>query len=358
MQLPSHGSNPAHLYKALEMDQPERIVDFSVNINPLGPPAAIKYRWQDWYEGIYDYPDPSCTTLKQTIALREGVTESHLLPGNGASELITLIARHLHGKKVLIIQPAFSEYASACRMENCTISHFLLNPPDWNLEGVLLQQKLSAVDAVFFCHPNNPTGVQYDRTTIDWLIDTCEQTKTLLIIDEAFYDFSSSPISSIKKAGQSPFLLVLRSLTKMYGIAGLRLGFLAGHPELLLEISKSQPHWSVNAIALKAGTECLNAVHHPEQTCVYIEKERKRLFSFFQEIGFVHSPSAINFYLIRDPSWDSQQELFMYLLRKGLVLRHTYNFPGLEGKWLRAAVKKEEENQLLMEALIQWKKES
>ncbi|MGP4106754.1 threonine-phosphate decarboxylase CobD [Virgibacillus sp. L01] len=358
MQLPAHGSNPAHLYKALGMDQPEKTVDFSVNINPLGSPDVIKNSWQNWFEGIYDYPDPSFTTLKQTIALKEGIAASYLLPGNGASELITLIARHLQGKKVLIIHPAFSEYESACRIENCTISHFLLDPPEWKFEGELLQQKLRAADAVFFCHPNNPTGVQYDRTTIDWLIDTCEQTKTLLIIDEAFYDFSSSPISSIKKAGKNQFLLVLRSLTKMYGIAGLRLGFLAGHQELLFEISKSQPHWSVNAIALKAGNECLKAVDHPKQTCSYIDQERNRLFSFFQEIGFVHSPSAINFYLIRDPSLDSQQELFMFLVKKGLVLRHTYNFPGLKGKWLRAAVKKEEENQLLMEALIQWKRGS
>ncbi|WP_010530004.1 threonine-phosphate decarboxylase CobD [Lentibacillus jeotgali] len=358
MQLPAHGSNPDHLFRALGMDKPAEMVDFSVNINPLGAPASIKHHWQSWLGDIEDYPDPSAVELKQTIAAHEGVAESHLLPGNGASELITLIARYIHGKKVLIIHPAFSEYASACRNENCSIFYHVVHPPNWQLEKAALQQEIDAVDAVFFCHPNNPAGVQYDRSTINWLIDACRQSKTLLVIDEAFYDFASNPVTSIQQTGRSPYLLVLRSLTKMYSIAGLRLGFLAGQPELLSKIKKTQPHWSLNAIALEAGTLCLNDRRHSTRTRTYIKAERMRLFSFFRENGFLHSPSAVNFYLIRDPALDDQQELFMYLLRKGLVLRHTYNFPGLEGTWLRAAVKKEGENNLLMEALSEWKQEN
>ncbi|HLR63546.1 MAG TPA: threonine-phosphate decarboxylase CobD [Lentibacillus sp.] len=355
MRLPAHGSNPDRLFKALGMDKPANIVDFSVNINPLGAPPAIKHHWQRWLEEIDDYPDPTASELKQAIAENEGVVESQLQPGNGASELITLIARYLRGKKVLIIHPAFSEYESACRNENCTIFYHTVHPPRWQLEKKALQQKINKVDAVFFCHPNNPAGVQYDRQTIDWLINTCEQSKTLLVIDEAFYDFASNPVTSIQQAGRSPYLLVLRSLTKMYSIAGLRLGFLAGQPELLDRIRKTQPHWSLNAIALKAGTLCLNDGQHSEQTRSYIEAERMRLFAYFRENVFLYSPSVVNFYLIKAPSQDDQQELFLFLLRKGLVLRHTYNFPGLEGTWLRAAVKKEKQNNLLMEALSEWK---
>ncbi|WP_255259754.1 aminotransferase class I/II-fold pyridoxal phosphate-dependent enzyme [Lentibacillus sp. CBA3610] len=128
--------------------------------------------------GYEDYPDPSASELKKrTIADQEGVAETQLLPGNGASELITLIARYLHGKKVLIIHPAFSEYESVCRNENCTIFHHIVHPPHWQLAKAALLEEMDAVDAVFFCHPNNPAGVQYDRSTIDWLIDSCEQSK-------------------------------------------------------------------------------------------------------------------------------------------------------------------------------------
>lgn len=357
MQLPAHGSNPHYLYKALEIHPPARIIDFSVNINPLGTSGAVKFLWQDWLDTIYDYPDPYCTDLKQTIVAKEGIEESYLLPGNGAAQLITLIARYFHGKKVLIIHPAFSEYESACRNEQCTILHHVLRAPDWKLEKEVLKQQLRSVDAVFFCHPNNPTGVQYDEATIEWLIGVCKHTKTVLIIDEAFYDFLTNPLTYIKHIYQSSYLLVLRSLTKMYSIAGLRLGFLAGQPELLEEVGKSQPHWSMNTIALKAGKVCLNDSQHSKRSREYVETERNRLFTYLGEKDFTYSPSTVNFYLFRDPLNDSQ-ELFRFLLRKGLVLRHTYNFPGLEGKWLRAAVKKEEENNMLMEALAEWRREN
>lgn len=355
MRLPAHGSNPDHLFSALGMTKPAEIVDFSVNINPLGAPGAIKDHWPSLLAEIDDYPDPSASELKKTIGDHEGVAASQLLPGNGASELITLIARYLHGKKVLIIHPAFSEYASACRNEDCTIFHHVVHPPHWKLEKQALQKDIENVDAVFVCHPNNPTGVQYDKPTVDWLIDACEQSKTLLIIDEAFYDFASDPVTSIQKAVRSRFLLVLRSLTKMYSIAGLRLGFLAGQQELLARIQKTQPHWSLNTIALKAGVLCLNDQQHSRQTRSYMDTERLRLFSYLRANGFLYSPSAINFYLIKDPSLDDQEALFQFLLQRGLVLRHTYNFPGLEGTWLRAAIKKEAENDLLMEALAEWK---
>ncbi|GGJ99499.1 threonine-phosphate decarboxylase [Lentibacillus kapialis] len=355
MRLPAHGSNPEHLFSALGMDSPAEIIDFSVNINPLGAPAAIKHHWESWLKEIADYPDPSASELKEAISTHDGVPASHVLAGNGASELITLIARYLHGKKVLIVHPTFSEYESACSNENCTILHHIVHPPNWQLDKEALQHKIKVVDAVFFCHPNNPAGVQYDSSAIDWLIDGCERSKTLLIIDEAFYDFASSPVTSIQKAGDFSSLLVLRSLTKMYSIAGLRLGYLAGSPELLARIQKSQPQWSLNAIALKAGTLCLNDSGHSEQARSYMEAERARLLSYLSDRGFLHSPSAVNFYLFKDPSLDDQETLFLFLLRKGLVLRHTYNFPGLHGTWLRAAVKRETENNRLMEALFEWK---
>lgn len=204
MQLPAHGSNPSYLYKALGIKEPKQIIDFSVNTNPLGAPAEVHQHWQKWLEAIYDYPDPYCNSLKEAIASKEAVDTSHLLIGNGAAEIITLIARYLHRKNILIMQPAFSEYETACLHEKCSIEY-------------------------------------------------CKQSKVLLIVDEAFYDFATHPRSAVSKIHQSPYLLILRSLTKMYNIAGLRLGFLIGQPEILEHIVSFQPHWSVNAIALKAG---------------------------------------------------------------------------------------------------------
>ncbi|MEC2158783.1 threonine-phosphate decarboxylase CobD [Virgibacillus halodenitrificans] len=357
MHLPAHGANTQHLYTALGMEAPATIIDFSVNTNPLGTPASIQACWQDWLQAVYDYPDPHYTELKQQIATKEKVEPASLLPGNGAAELITLIARFLHSKNVLIAQPAFSEYETACRVEDCNISYYQLKPPAFTLDKEVLHKKLQAADAVFFCNPNNPTGIAFDQHVMNWLIEACEEAKTLLILDEAFYDFVSPPATAIQKASNSPYLLVLRSLTKMYHIAGLRLGYLVGHPEVVEQIGKRQPHWALNGIALKAGVSCLLEQEHVKDTTNFITKERDRVFHFLQRSDYIHSASAVNFYLLKDPAAASQESLYYFLLEKGLVLRHTYNFPGLEGNWLRAAVKKEAENNQLMEALVQWKKE-
>lgn len=357
LQLPAHGSNANYLYKALDIAQPNNIIDFSVNTNPLGAPPEIKHHWQDWLEAVYDYPDPYCASLKEVIAGNENVEASQLLVGNGAAELITLIARYLRKKSVLIIQPAFSEYETACQHEQCKIDYYVTEASNWQINNQDLAAKLENKDAVFICQPNNPTGVQYDQATIAWLINYCNESQTLLIIDEAFYDFASDTPSAINKIDQFPFLLVLRSLTKMYNIAGLRLGFLAGQPKLLEEIASNKPHWSVNAIAIKAGIVCVNNDTHAKQTRTYIETERIRLFSFFKQHDFTCSPSVVNFYLLRDPSVSTQQALFTFLLEKGIVLRHTDNFPGLTGNWLRVAIKKESENEQLMEALLEWKQQ-
>ncbi|AIF42858.1 threonine-phosphate decarboxylase CobD [Virgibacillus sp. SK37] len=357
MHLPAHGANTQHVYEALGMEAPDTVIDFSVNTNPLGTPASVQDCWQDWLPAVYDYPDPHFTELKQQIATKEKVEPASLLPGNGAAELITLIARFLQGKNVLIVQPAFSEYETACRAEDCHISYFQLEAPAFTVDKEALHKKLQAADAVFFCNPNNPTGIAFDQSIMNWLIETCVEVKTLLILDEAFYDFAHPPVTSIQKASNSPYLLVLRSLTKMYHIAGLRLGYLVGEPGLVEQIGKRQSHWALNGIALKAGVACLQEVEHVKDTTNFIANERDRVFRFLQRSDYIHSASGVNFYLLKDPAMASQENLYHFLLEEGLVLRHTYNFPGLEGEWLRAAVKKEAENNQLMEALVKWKRE-
>lgn len=333
-------------------------MDFSVNLNPLGTPVKLREKWGQWFTAINDYPDPYTSTLLEQLAEKENIPVTHLLAGNGAAEIITLLARHLAGSKVAVIHPAFSEYETACKNEGCEIVRIVLSAPDWKLELKALEKELEDTAAVFLCNPNNPTGVHYEREVVEALIIACQNTNTLCIIDEAFYDFLPEPITFIQKVQNTEHVIIIRSLTKMYSIAGLRLGFLAGNPALLQQIGKTQPHWSVNALAMKAGVACLQDKEHVVTTQSFISKERKRLFIKLKELGFEHSPSQLNFYLLRDPALPVQEKLFHYLLKQGIVLRHTENFPGIKGKWLRAAIKQTAENNLLMEALAAWKQEN
>lgn len=334
---------------------PEELLDFSANINPLGLPDSIKRNWGQFMQGLEQYPDPKASNLKEKLANREGIAASQLIIGNGGSELISLVGRLLAGKRVLIVQPAFSEYESVCRTNKAEVSYFLLEE-NWEMDILALKKRLSHVDALFLCNPSNPTGAFYDKGIIRVILEECKKQHCTLIIDEAFYDFVPGYESLVPLVKEDSPLIILRSLTKMFSIPGLRLGYAMASPETIKELSSYQPHWSVNSIALKVGELCIEEEAYIEKTLEYIMLERKGLVEFYKNNDFIVSASKVNFYLLRDPHQTDQYPLFQFLLQKGIVPRHTFNFPGLEGRWLRFAIKSIEENKTLMEVLQEWRR--
>ncbi|MDQ0216419.1 threonine-phosphate decarboxylase [Oikeobacillus pervagus] len=355
MKWPTHGSNPTYLYHASGVKTPDRIIDFSVNTNPFGPPAIIKEKWPSWFQAITDYPDPNVTKLHHLISRKVGVSENQILIGNGAAELIQIIGQWLRGKKVLIIQPAFYEYEQACRAYDCQIDYFGLTEGDWSLPLQEIGPLLKAYDAVFLCTPNNPTGVVFERKDIIQLIDQCHAHACTLIIDEAFYDFADDTTSYSKYVTNESNIILLRSLTKMYAVAGLRIGYMLASEAIIKQLAKFKPHWSVNALAMLAAETGLLDDPFVQMTRKKIHENRNEIFEFLNLYQYEYSPSKVNFYLLKDPRLQDQKPLLEFLLQKGIVLRHTYNFPSLEGRWLRVAIKKKEENAILLEALRQWR---
>lgn len=358
MIWPSHGANPQHLYAALGLSVPENYLDFSANINPLGPPPALEKEWPNWFKLIQQYPDPKALSLLEKLASKEDVERECLLIGNGGAEIITLVARMLAGKNVLIVQPAFSEYEEACKSNGCKIDYWILEGPNWELDVPNLIPKLSQYDAIFLCRPNNPTGVVYDENKVLQLLHACKEASCYCIVDEAFYDFVSDTCSFVRFLKDYPNLIILRSLTKMFAIPGLRLGYVIGHREMIEQLNRFKPHWSTNALAIAAGELCLQFDGYIVETRKLIQQEREKLFSYFTSLNFSVSPSSVNFYLLRDPSIHDQAELFMFLIKNGVIPRHTMNFPGLEGQWLRFAIKGPADNSMLMEVLAKWRNQS
>lgn len=355
MTWPLHGSNPQYLYEAMGLALPKQFIDFSANINPLGPPSVLKEKWLDFFQEINVYPDPYATRLKNLIAKSEQTSIDSILIGNGGAELITLLARMLSGKKVVIVEPTFSEYEQACRANNCEIVYHQLREPDFELNPDDLLLSLMGADALFLCNPNNPTGIQYPASTIISIIEECEKRACLVILDEAFFDFLIDYHSFVPYIKKFSNLIIIRSLTKMFAIPGIRLGYLMAQPAIVSALSTLQSHWSTNTIALLAGELCLQNDPFIKETQEYICQEQKRLFAFFKQEEFVISASKVNFYLLQDPLLQDQFSLFEFLLHQGIIPRHTFNFPGLEGKWLRFAIKSHEENNQLMEVLAQWR---
>ena len=355
MKWPAHGSNPQYLFSAIHIPQPNELVDFSANINPLGPPPILREKWEQLFEVVSDYPDPKGQQLKKKLAEKEKIQESQILIGNGGAELISLIGRLLAGKKVVIVQPAFSEYEEACQINSCTVEYFQLTADQWELNIKALSEKLKDADALFLCNPCNPTGVYYDKSTLIELMKQCQKQHCLFIIDEAFYDFLPDYESIVHCIKEFKHFLIIRSMTKMFAIPGLRLGYVLANESIIKQLSAYQPQWSMNALALKAGEWFLECESFMEETRVLIETEREKLFAFYEENGFNVSPSRVNFYLLKDPLLKAQMPLFQFLLERGMIPRHTMNFPGLEGEWLRFAIKSPEHNDKLMEAMLDWR---
>lgn len=353
MKWPSHGANPHYLYKAMNLPFPKERMDFSANINPLGPPPVLKENWSRLLESVTEYPDPNGTILKGKIAEREGLQESRVLLGNGGAEIISLIGRMLAGKRAVIVQPAFSEYEEACRVNGCQVQFHQL-PASWAWMDEDLSEKLQNANALFLCNPNNPTGAYYPKSIILHLLEECRRHQCFLIVDEAFYDFLAEYESITQYINEYPNLIIIRSMTKMFAIPGLRLGYLLADPTVVRKIAAFQPHWSTNAIALKAGEWCLDSESYIEETIALIEQERQRLFRFYQNRDLLVSPSQINFYLLKDPSLNDQYPFLQFLLNRGIIPRHTVNFPGLEGEWLRFAIKGPDVNDKLMGVVAEW----
>ncbi|MBM7583836.1 threonine-phosphate decarboxylase [Bacillus pakistanensis] len=355
MKLPKHGSNPQYVYSAMKMNKPDGVIDLSANINSFGPPNVLIDNWSQLLKEIVEYPDPYAQNLRRKISESVNVNVEKILVGNGGAELIHLIARMFAKKRILIVQPTFSEYENACRSFRCEIYHHQLTEPHWNIEIEKLKLSLSEMDALFLCNPTNPTGIVYSYETLKEIIEEAYKHKCTVIIDEAFYDFVMNYQSIVALLNEYENLIIIRSLTKMFSIPGIRLGYLMAANEIIQQLQSIQVHWSVNAIALTAGELLLEQEDFIRETQSHIKEEREALFSYFDSQHFLVSPSQTNFYLLRDPQIEDQFLLFSFLLEKGIVCRHTLNFQGLEGRWLRFAIKGKKEHTRLMEVMGEWR---
>ncbi|GGF29511.1 threonine-phosphate decarboxylase [Halobacillus andaensis] len=352
MKWPAHGANPHYLTESMNL--PPVQYDFSVNVNPLGPPEWLKEKWQDFYHLVMEYPDPHNKRLIETIAETEGISEEQVLVGNGASELLMLLGGYFSGKRVLIVEPTFSEYRTIAQTHGCQVETvFLKEEERWQLPVERIEEKMAGVDLVILCNPNNPTGVHYDWSEMAPLLETCEMTGTYLVIDEAFYDFVEQEPSLIQHVKSYSKLIVLRSLTKMYAVPGLRMGYAAADKHLVEELSHYQPTWSVNGLAQAVAERCVQDDVFRKGTRRYIQSEKDRLFPALQDLSFTVTDSEVNYYLLGGYP-NLGETLLPFLLENRIAARHTYNFPGIDGEFIRLCIHTKEANDRLLELLARW----
>lgn len=353
--LPPHGGNLRWAQERYGFEA-DNILDFSTNINPLGPPNGVYQTILENLKCIEHYPDPDCKYLGRALAHRLNIHAKGILVGNGVSELLYLACRSLKLKKVLIPTPSFSEYEKAALANDITREYiYLPAEDDFELPLAQILSNLDRVDALFLCNPNNPVGNVVSLELLHTITEKCRSTNTFLIIDESFLDFvrQNQTKSLIQDAMENRYLIVLYSLTKIYALPGLRLGCLIAKPETIAVMKKKLAPWTVNSLAQVAGLAALADLSFLERTREFVSKEKEYLYHALKRIKGVrpYYPQA-NFIMV-DISLTGLDafQVTEALGARGILVRNCSNFRGLGKTYLRVAVKKREDNQKLITAL-------
>jgi len=331
-----------------------KFLDFSANVNPLGLPAPVKKALKRELATVVHYPDPQCQELIEKLAAYHRVDPETLLVGNGAAELIYLLAQGIASGKTLIPVPTFCEYERAVTNFGGQVSRFYMEEK-WHLNLTQLTERLTEVSAVFLCQPNNPTGHLIPRDSLLSFARQCEQLRIFLIVDEAFIDFleTAELLSLINVINQFKNLVVLRSFTKIYAFPGLRLGYLVANPSIIKRLRSLQPPWSINSLAQKAGVVALDCTDYVQRTRNLIKQERTFLINKLEKInGITPFPSEVNFILCKlDSTLIDAIALRKFLGQRGILIRECSSFHGLDEHFFRIAVRTHKENKILLNAL-------
>jgi threonine-phosphate decarboxylase len=305
--------------------------------------------------GVNRYPDPTYRQAREAIAEAEGVTPDEVLLTNGGAEAIFLAAALHAGHRAVIVQPTFSEYARACRQSGLAVSSLELNGEEFVLDEGEAQRDMAQCEVMFLCRPNNPTATLVPFAAIERLLEAGIEHGSTLVVDEAFIDFVVPDERLTPLLARYPNLILLRSLTKVYAIPGLRLGYLLGSADTVARLRALQMPWSVNHLAASLPPLLLADQAFVAMTRRWFEAEQPRLQHRLTTARLRVVPSRANFFLVQPAAGSGRTEsFFAFLLRSGIQARHTHNFPGLEGGWLRLALRDAAENDQLLRVINEW----
>ncbi|HVV12907.1 Rv2231c family pyridoxal phosphate-dependent protein CobC [Amycolatopsis sp.] len=306
------------------------LVDLAVNVRLPEPPAWLRQELADALTGLAAYPDASEATA--AVAERHGRSSGEVLVTAGAAEAFTLLATAFRGRHAVVVHPQFTEPEAALRAAGHDVRRVLLSG-DYRLDPALVPED---AELVFAGNPTNPTSVLHPASALLALT----RPGRLVVVDEAFLDAVPGEPESL--AGQAiPGVVVIRSLTKTWGIAGLRAGYVLAEPDVVRKLKAVQPPWSVSTLSARAVVACCRqaALDEAAQLAVAAEQDRENLVAGLAELGLkvLGSPRA-PFVLVETPGAD---RLRLRLREAGYAVRRGDTFPGLGSDHLRIAVRDE-----------------
>ena len=324
-------------------------LDFSANVSPLGLPEGVAQAIRDALPLADRYPDPLCRTLRAALSRAEGVPQEHILCGNGAADLIFRLVWAVKPHKALVTAPTFAEYASALDTVGCEVKRFFLDETnDFAPTDALVDAVDESIDMVFLCQPNNPTGQLASPELVKKLLRRCGECRTILAVDECFLDFLPDADGwTAKPLLESGNLVILKAFTKLYGMAGVRLGYcLCGDETLLEKMQTAGQPWAVSSLAQAAGVAALKETAYVDEVRALIARQRPVLTAGLRALGLRVIDGKANYLLFRAPA-----DLNERLRPLGTQVRSCANYPGLGPEWYRTAVRTAPENARLLELM-------
>lgn len=347
--MTGHGGNLRAL--AQQAGRPcEEILDFSASINPLGPPTCLRAVLSRHIESLVHYPDPDSRELVSAIAKCYAVPEDQIVVGNGSTELLYALTRAAALTRAVIPAPSYIDYATAARRAGMEVHTLALRETDgFAMDWRELGKALAGRQMVLLGQPNNPTGLMLDPARLREF--AAGRLETLFVVDEAFADFVADYPTLMRDLPAN--VVVLRSMTKFFAIPGLRLGFAVASPDMAARMREHLLPWSVNALAQAAGAAVLADRDYADRSRQFVREQRESLAAGLGAIpGLFVYPGCANFLLVRLNRSDiDAPALAARLIRRGIAIRVCDNYPGLDGRFFRVAVRTPQENARLLEEL-------
>ncbi|RUR40877.1 threonine-phosphate decarboxylase CobD [Vreelandella populi] len=356
---PSHGGQSAALLQRFGLSPDHPLEDFSANLNPLGPPEWVAEALSSQLLALKHYPEPDYGAAREAIAAYHGVAVEQVLLTNGGAEAIFLAAALHAGQRAGVLAPSFGEYARACHAYHMPVTSITLPAPAFALDLDAFMAALEGIDVVFLCRPNNPTATLISFDDMQALLARTAAINCRVVVDEAFIDLAvgrGEAASLTPLLADHPHMLLLRSMTKFFTLPGLRLGYVLASASIIRSLGKHQPAWSVNQMAAELVAPLLADQAFAERTRAWLGHEHPRMAAALVEKGLEVVPSTTNFFLVRPNNalrarGVGSNVLFERLLQRGLLVRHTHNFAGLDGDWVRIALRSSEANLRLLKVL-------
>lgn len=349
-----HGGNIYDVAAQLGCE-PTDIIDMSSNLNPLGPPEGLAQHLISRMDSIISLPEVNSKKITCLLAEKYDIPCEGVLAGNGTTQFIYSIPAALNTRKALVVGPSYADYKDACTMHHADCDYFLTE--DHNGFGPDMDELVKAVDGkdtVFICNPNNPTGMMWRSEDLNELCRAFPET--FFVIDESYLPFAADSYSRSAIRLKLPNVIVLNSMSKIFRIPGLRVGFLLAPVTLIYRFEKFILPWSVNALAQAAVSYILE---NPsviddflEKSRRYVDQEKQEFLKRLEGLQHLHVfPGSVYFVLARLSGDMRAPELCEKLLEDKILIRNCGNFIGLDDRFVRFSLKDRETNMLLADRL-------